>query len=60
MKALIYLAMIATASAGNNVLLIIADDFGTDSQSLYNTTAGATAPPPLPEKAFFSVLTESQ
>lgn len=28
------------------MLLIIADDFGTDSQSLYNTTLGATAPTP--------------
>ena len=28
------------------MLLIIADDYGTDSQSLYNTTAGATAPTP--------------
>lgn len=34
------------AHAGNNVLLIIADDFGTDSQSLYNTTPGATATTP--------------
>ena len=46
MRTLIFLAMISAASAGNNVLLIIADDFGTDSQSLYNTTAGATAPTP--------------
>ena len=38
--------MITAAHAGNNVLLIIADDFGTDSQSLYNPTAGATAPTP--------------
>ncbi len=46
MKALLFLAMISAVHAGNNVLLIIADDFGTDSQSLYNTTAGATAPTP--------------
>lgn len=46
MKTLVFLAMISAACAGNNVLLIIADDFGTDSQSLYNTTAGATAPTP--------------
>lgn len=46
MKPLLFLAMITAALAGNNVLLIIADDFGTDSQSLYNTTAGATAPTP--------------
>ncbi|OYV04169.1 MAG: hypothetical protein CFE26_18355 [Verrucomicrobiales bacterium VVV1] len=31
------------AMAGRNVLLIIADDYGVDSSSLYNTTAGATA-----------------
>ena len=43
----ILLASLAIAAhAGNNVLLIIADDFGTDSQSLYNTTPGATAPTP--------------
>lgn len=46
MKALLFLAMISAVHAGNNVLLIIADDFGTDSQSLYNTTAGATTPTP--------------
>ncbi len=46
MKTLLFLAMISIAHAGNNVLLIIADDFGTDSQSLYNTTVGATAPTP--------------
>ena len=34
------------ALAGRNVLLIIADDYGVDSSSLYNTTAGATAPTP--------------
>ena len=33
------------AHAGHNVLLIIADDYGIDSQSLYNSTAGATLPP---------------
>lgn len=46
MKAIIFPAFIATACAGNNVLLIIADDYGTDSQSLYNTASGATAPTP--------------
>ncbi|MEY3896980.1 MAG: hypothetical protein RLZZ214_2501 [Verrucomicrobiota bacterium] len=45
MKSLLFLALIATASAGNNVLLIIADDYGTDAQSLYNT-GGTTAPTP--------------
>jgi arylsulfatase A-like enzyme len=38
--------VVSAARAGNNVLLIIADDFGTDSQSLYNTAASATAPTP--------------
>jgi arylsulfatase B len=46
MRPLLFLAIISAAHAGNNVLLIIADDFGTDSQSLYNLTAGATAPTP--------------
>jgi arylsulfatase A-like enzyme len=46
MKALWFLALITAAHAGNNVLLIIADDLGTNSQSLYNTNAGATAPTP--------------
>ena len=33
-------------SAPKNILLIIADDYGTDSSSLYNSTAsGATLPP---------------
>lgn len=44
--AVILLAMVSAARAGNNVLLIIADDFGIDSQSLYNATPGATAPTP--------------
>jgi arylsulfatase A-like enzyme len=45
MKTLLFLAIISTAHAGNNVLLIIADDFGTDAQSLYNP-GGTTAPTP--------------
>lgn len=45
MKHLIFFAMIATACAGNNVLLIIADDYGVDAQSLYNP-GGTTAPTP--------------
>lgn len=40
------LMLIAVARSGTNVLLIIADDYGVDSQSLYNTTAGATPPTP--------------
>lgn len=34
------------AQAARNVLLVIADDFGTDSLGLYNSTSGATAPTP--------------
>jgi arylsulfatase A-like enzyme len=45
MKFLLFLTLIATASAGNNVLLIIADDYGVDAQSLYNP-GGTTAPTP--------------
>lgn len=45
MKTLVYFALIATATAGNNVLLIIADDYGVDAQSLYNP-GGTTAPTP--------------
>ncbi len=45
MKFLLFLALCATASAGNNVLLIIADDYGIDAQSLYNP-GGTTAPTP--------------
>ena len=43
---LFFLAQILVTSAGNNVLLIIADDYGTDSSPLYNTAAGATASTP--------------
>jgi arylsulfatase A-like enzyme len=32
-------------AAARNVLLIIADDYGIDSQSLYNTNAAASLPP---------------
>jgi len=46
MRALLFLLLISATHAGNNVLLIIADDYGTDSQSLYNTTVGATPPTP--------------
>lgn len=45
----LFLFLIAAAvhvKASTNVLLIIADDYGVDSQSLYNTTAGATPPTP--------------
>lgn len=40
------LLLVRPACAARNVLLIIADDFGTDSMGLYNATAGATAPTP--------------
>ena len=45
MKLLIFLMMAAFACAGNSVLLIIADDYGVDAQSLYNP-GGTTAPTP--------------
>lgn len=45
MKFLLFLAMTAAATAGNNVLLIIADDYGVDAHSLYNPS-GTTAPTP--------------
>ena len=48
MPRLLFVLLMLTAplSASPNVLLIIADDYGVDSQSLYNTTAGATPPTP--------------
>ena len=49
MKPLRFLALMLalgmTASASNNILLIIADDYGIDSSSLYNTSPAATLPP---------------
>lgn len=44
--ALILLALATSARAGHNVLLIIAGDYGVDSNSLHHSTAGATAPTP--------------
>lgn len=41
-----WLLALSVAHAADNVLLIIADDFGADQQSLYNPTNGATAPTP--------------
>lgn len=35
-----------TVRGGGNVLVIIADDYGVDSQSLYNTSPGTTPPTP--------------
>jgi arylsulfatase A-like enzyme len=35
----------AHTAAARNILLIIADDYGIDSQSLYNTNASASLPP---------------
>lgn len=43
---LLVLASAGTAHTSPNVLLIIADDYGADSQSLYNSTAGTTPPTP--------------
>ncbi len=43
---LLVIGMAGCLHARPNVLLVIADDFGTDSQSLYNPTPGATAPTP--------------
>jgi arylsulfatase A-like enzyme len=34
-----------TRTSGTNILFIIADDYGTDSSSLYNTNARASLPP---------------
>ncbi|MEO5803241.1 MAG: sulfatase-like hydrolase/transferase [Verrucomicrobiota bacterium] len=43
---LLFLGFVFTASAAQkNILLIIADDYGADSSSLYNTNASATLPP---------------
>ncbi len=40
-----FLLALAAQAAPNNILLIIADDYGVDSSSLYNTNAGAVLPP---------------
>ncbi len=39
------LAFVVAANASNNVLLIIADDFGLDASALYNTSPGASLAP---------------
>jgi arylsulfatase A-like enzyme len=36
---------VITRTSGTNILLVIADDLGTDNLSLYNTNAGASRPP---------------
>ncbi len=36
---------VAPASSRNNVLLIVADDYGLDASSLYNTSPGVSLPP---------------
>ncbi len=42
----VFSAVAVTATAAtNNILLVIADDYGTDASSLYNTSAAATLPP---------------
>jgi arylsulfatase A-like enzyme len=38
----------STFAAQQNILLIIADDYGADSSSLYNTTANGASLPPTP------------
>lgn len=43
---LLFLLLALPLRAARNVLLIIADDFGTDSLGLYNGASGATAPTP--------------
>ena len=46
-QTLLSLLLFATSHAGaaNNILLIIADDYGVDSSSLYNTNGSAVLPP---------------
>ena len=39
------ISLIQRGDAANNVLLIIADDFGTDASSLYNSSPGASLAP---------------
>jgi len=39
------LALSAALQASNNILLIIADDYGSDASDLYNTSPGAVFPP---------------
>lgn len=36
---------VAPASSRNNILLIVADDYGLDASSLYNTSPGVSLPP---------------
>lgn len=45
MRTLLFLLFAVGASASNNVLFIVTDDYGIDSSSLYNSTAGASLPP---------------
>ena len=45
MRTLLFLLIAIAAHASNNILLIIADDYGVDSSSLYNSTSGASLPP---------------
>jgi hypothetical protein len=63
-KLLICFVFITVAQAGNNVLLIIADDFGTDSQSLDNAhqviQAGTKAASGQPFRASFTIRLASR
>ena len=48
------LALSMVASASNNILVIIADDYGIDSSSLYNTAPPAASLPPTPTIALLA------
>lgn len=41
----VFIATLPARAARNNILLVIADDYGTDSNSLYNTNSKASLPP---------------
>src|SRR6185503_15061434 len=43
--ALAIISNLSARAARNNILLVIADDYGTDSNSLYNTNSKASLPP---------------
>jgi hypothetical protein len=45
------LLTLSAAASPQNILLLIADDYGADSSSLYNTTASGASLPPTPNIA---------
>src|SRR4026209_2125149 len=45
------LAVFSVSAATKNILVVIADDFGADSHSLYNTHPAASLPPTPPTTA---------